>query len=303
MSTEIRKLHLSKTQKPYLDRSDCLKLLYAELRKYDPLTQDEIRSLFNLYHSDDKEKSEWAFNKLCRHNMRLVISIARKLCTNEDNLNDLIQEGNMGLMKAIEMFDVENGAPFHGYAIYWIRRQINLFRLNFSQRIVQTNSSKTVNSIPLIKNELIQKLERTPTPEEILEIHNERYPDKKINYIDDIVDVEYVYINSLENISDNPNGSKLYTIYNDKSSNGNLYDNTADEDENREMIKAFLGTLTERESEIIKMFYGIDGYEENSFDSIALKFDITRERARQLYHSAINKMRSKREAVSKVFAK
>ena len=293
-----KKIRISKASRPYFNRNTVLNLLFNDIRSYKPLSKEKTNQLFELYNNGTEKEREYAFDKICRHNMRMVISIARDYCTTSDNLNDLIQEGNIGLMKAIELFDMDNGAPFHGYALYWIRRYINLFKTNITPIVQQTNRSKTSSIITTITSELIQKLERIPTPDEILEEYNKRYSDKSINDTDDLINIEYVYIDNFDQYGDDVHGIQNNIEYNNKTVSYNNYMDNIDDEMNKKMVSDLLGCLNKKELTVIKMYYGLDGENETTMSTIATVMDLSIQRINQLYISAIKKMKNRKESLA-----
>lgn len=294
-SIKSNKILLSGNQKPYLERNDSLNILYSEIRHYKPLSQEEIRKLFDIYHNGSDKEKKFAFDKICKHNIKIVISIAREYCSTNDNLNDLIQEGNIGLMKAIEMFDVENGTPFHAYAMYWIRRYINIFKTNKTPIIQQTNRSKTSSVIATITSYLWQKLERNPNTDEILEEYNKRNANKSISDTDDLVKVEYVYIDSIEPTSEQTQPIQDLIEYNKQSFSTNSYLNIIKSEHDKDIVNQLLEGLTKNETTAIQMLYGLNGVTESSMSVIAMKMGVSPQRVSQLCNTAIKKMKRKSE--------
>lgn len=288
-----KKILLSGNQKPYLERNDSLNILYGEVRPYKPLSQEETKQLFEIYHNGSEKESRVAFEKICRHNIKIVISLARDYCSSEDNLNDLIQEGNIGLMKAVELFDVNNGTPFHGYAMYWIRRYINIFKTNVTPIVQQTNRSKTASVITTITSDLWQKHERVPMPEEILEEYNLRYSKKPIQDTDDLVNVEYVYIDAIEPTYGQGQGLQDYIDFNGKSFSHNNYLDDIENEQKKIVVNELLEGLTPNESKAIQMLYGLNDTMESSMGVIAMKMGISPQRVSQLCAAAIKKMKKK----------
>jgi len=285
------KIYVNNTRKRLLPRNTSLVNLYNDIRHIEPLTQEETNELIDIYRNGNKEESEAALEKLCKHNLKLVVSVAKKYCTTDDNLTDLIQEGSIGLMKAIDNFDMNVGTPLYAYAIYWIRREINMFKINVSPMIIQTNRSKTSITITEIRNSLIQKLERTPTSEEILEEYNNRFPDKKLNKKDDFVDVEYVYLSELDtSINDNTNSKRNESDYNQKSVSYNDYMEDIELDSNKEIISSLITCLKPKERMIIERLYGLNGQTESSSTSLAFELNMTVAGINNIKQRAIEKM-------------
>jgi RNA polymerase primary sigma factor len=300
-TSKSKKLKLSGNRKPQLERNDILISYYRDIRRYKPLSQEETKELFKLYRNGTKNEREFAFNKICNHNIRLVVSLARDYCSQEDNLNDLIQEGNIGLMKAVEMFDEENGTPFPGYSMYWIRRYINIFKTNITPMIAQTNRSKTANVIVTISNELYQKFERVPTPDEILDEYNIRYSTKPINETDDMVDVGYVYIDQFDQSEENCQGMQDFLEYNSASMSHNSHIEEEETEYNKDMVSKFLDGLTENETKVIRMLYGLDTGIETSVSVVSSKLGVSNQRISQLHSAALRKMKKKCKDFSYAF--
>lgn len=291
VNNKSKRIQLSGTRKPQIERNRSLNMYYRDIRPYKPLSQEETKELFKLYHNGTKEERDFAFNKICKHNMRLVVSLARDYCSSEDNINDLIQEGNIGLIRAIDMFDEENGTSFAGYSMYWIRRYINIFKTNTTPIVSQTNRSKTTNPIVTITNELLQSLERVPTPEEILDEYNLRYPNKPIKDSEDVVNVEYVYIDQL--LSDTNQDAQSYNEYCSASEAYNDYSYEIENEYNKEMVSCLLNGLTEKETKAIRMIYGLDNGIETSISVIGSEMHVSNQRIHKLHKTALNKMRKK----------
>lgn len=293
MGTTSKKIRLTGSQKPKLERTNSLKLLYGDIQPYKTLSKVQTITLFDMYKNGTEEERQKAIDKLCKHNMRLVISLAREYCSTDDNLNDLIQEGSIGLLKAIEMFDVNNGTPFHGYAMYWIRRYINIFRTNVTPIVQQTNRSKTANVIVTISNELLQKLERVPTPDEILDEYNIRYPEKKIKDTEDLVNVEYVYVDQLEPINEESHEFQAFVDYNNATVSYNNFMADAFNGHKHQMVSQLMDCLTEKERTVVRMLFGLDdgfGHAETFVGSI---MGMTQQGINVIYQRAIKKMRNK----------
>lgn len=289
---KVKKVQLSGNQKPYLDGNNSLQLFYNDIRPYKQLSKEETKKLFKLYHSGTKEERDFAFDKIYKHNLRLVVSLARDYCSSDDNLNDLIQEGGIGLMKAIEMFDEDNGTPFAGYSLYWIRRYINIFKTNVTPMIQQTNRSKTANVIVTISNELCQKFERIPTPDEILDEYNNRYPNRPINDSDNLVNVEYIFIDQFESVNETTQNLNDYSDYNSASVSYNDYIKEIESDHNKKMLSILINKLSDKEAKIIRMLYGVDGYTKTNINIIGLEMGLSSQRVSQICKTALKKLKT-----------
>ena len=297
-SKASKTITLTGTQKPFLGHDETLNMYYNDIRKYAVLSQEETTELFKLYQNGTKEDREFAKNKLFKHNAKLVISLARQYCTVNDNLMDLIEEGNIGLLNAINKFSLDKASSFQKFALFHIRREINLFKVNYSSIVQQTNRSKTDNNITNIISSFIQRENRMPTDEEILAEYNEKNPTKQITEKSDMVSVEYVYIDSLEPINGEFTDSQSFLDYSSKTSSCNEYLRKIEGDRHKKMLKSLMVGLTPNEKKAVSLFYGLDDGIETSLSVIGTLMNCTSERARQLCKAAVDKMHKRAEQLS-----
>ena len=297
-SKASKTITLTGTQKPFLGHDETLNMYYNDIRKYAVLSQEETTELFKLYQNGTKEDREFAKNKLFKHNAKLVISLARQYCTVNDNLMDLIEEGNIGLLNAINKFSLDKASSFQKFALFHIRREINLFKVNYSSIVQQTNRSKTDNNITNIISSFIQRENRMPTDEEILAEYNEKNPTKQITEKSDMVSVEYVYIDSLEPINGEFTDSQSFLDYSSKTSSCNEYLRKIEGDRHKMMLKSLMVGLTPNEKKAVSLFYGLDDGIETSLSVIGTLMNCTSERARQLCKAAVDKMNKRAEQLS-----
>ena len=297
-SKASKTITLTGTQKPFLGHDETLNMYYNDIRKYAVLSQEETTELFKLYQNGTKEDREFAKNKLFKHNAKLVISLARQYCTVNDNLMDLIEEGNIGLLNAINKFSLDKESSFQKFALFHIRREINLFKVNYSSIVQQTNRSKTDNNITNIISSFIQRENRMPTDEEILAEYNEKNPTKQIVEKSDMVSVEYVYIDSLEPINGEFTDSQSFLDYSSKTSSCNEYLRKIEGDRHKKMLKSLMVGLTPNEKKAVSLFYGLDDGIETSLSVIGTLMNCTSERARQLCKAAVDKMHKRAEQLS-----
>ncbi|MCU4166511.1 RNA polymerase sigma factor RpoD/SigA [Carboxylicivirga caseinilyticus] len=230
-----------------------------------------------------KKGDQIALEKLTRANLRFVVSVAKQYQNQGLSLPDLINEGNLGLIKAAEKFDETRGFKFISYAVWWIRQSI-LQALAEQSRIVRLplNQVGSLNKINKAYSKFEQENERKPSPEELadkLELPADKVADTmRVSGRHISVDAPFVEgeDNSLLDVlvnSDSPNADK--TLINESLA--------------REIERA-LATLTERESDIIKLFFGI-GCQEMTLEEIGERFGLTRERVRQIKEKAIRRLR------------
>lgn len=297
-----RKIYVSGAPKRYSFRNISLTNYYNDIRHIDTLTKEETYDLFKIYHNGSKEEKKKAFDKICKHNIKLVVSVAKKYSVSNNDLNDLIQEGNIGLIKAIEKFDETCGVPFYAYAVYWIRREINMYKTYSNPMVVKTNCSKTSIVISEITNSLMQKLERKPTPDEILEEYNKKFPDKPVNKADDVIDVEYVYISELDtSVKENNKSVRNEAEYNDKTDCHNAYLDDIETENNKSEVSKLLKCLSEKEQTVIKLLYGLDGNQEMGVSLIASELGMTDAGVNNIHNRALKKMRESKEDFANSF--
>lgn len=250
-----------------------------EIGKVDLITAEEEVELAQRIKAGDKV----ALEKLTKANLRFVVSVAKQYQNQGLSLPDLINEGNLGLIKAAQRFDETRGFKFISYAVWWIRQSI-LQALAEQSRIVRLplNQVGSLNKINKAYSKFEQEHERKPSPEELadqLELPADKVADT-LRVAGRHISVDAPFVegedNSLLDVlvnSDSPNADK--TLINESLA--------------REIERA-LATLTERESDIIKLFFGI-GCQEMTLEEIGERFGLTRERVRQIKEKAIRRLR------------
>lgn len=226
-----------------------------------------------------------ALDKMTRANLRFVVSVAKQYQNQGLSLPDLINEGNLGLIKAAEKFDETRGFKFISYAVWWIRQAI-LQALAEQARFVRLplNQVGTLNKISKALAKFEQENERRPSAEELAKELN--LPEDKITETLKVagrhISVDAPFVEGEEN-------SLLDVLTSDDtpSTDSVLLDESLSSE-----INQVLTNLTEREAEIVKCFFGICGYPEMTLDEIGMKYDLTRERVRQIKEKAIRKLRN-----------
>lgn len=224
-----------------------------------------------------------AQDKLTRANLRFVVSVAKQYQNQGLSLPDLIDEGNLGLIKAAEKFDETRGFKFISYAVWWIRQSI-LQALAEQSRIVRLplNQVGSLNKIGKVLSRFEQENERRPSAEELAE-----ELDIPVDKITDTLKVSGRHVSVDAPFVEGEDNSLLDVLVNEDTPNTDgtlMYESLS-----REIDRA-LATLTERESDIIKMFFGI-GCQEVTLEEIGDKFGLTRERVRQIKEKAIRRLR------------
>ena len=256
--------------------SEALERYLAEIAKEELLKPEEEVALTQRIRQGDDE----ALEKLVKANLRFVVSVAKQYQNQGLSLSDLINEGNIGLIKAAKRFDETKGFKFISYAVWWIRQTI-LQALAEHARMVRLPVNKVgmVSKINQVFSELSQKFEREPTAEEIARELN--LTEKEIK--------ELMLSDSVESL-DAPISpdDKDYKLI-DKVSGFNPEKNSAEEKSHiNEIISRMLHKLNKRDAEILKMYYGIGYDREYTLEEIGEHFQLTRERVRQLKDKALN---------------
>lgn len=230
-----------------------------------------------------KKGDQAALEKLTRANLRFVVSVAKQYQNQGLSLPDLINEGNLGLIKAAEKFDETRGFKFISYAVWWIRQSI-LQALAEQSRIVRLplNQVGSLNKINKAYSKFEQQHERKPSPEELAEELD--LPAEKVA---DTLRVAGRHISVDAPFVEGEDNSLLDVLINSDSPNADR--SLINESLSREIERA-LATLTERESDIIRYFFGI-GCQEMTLEEIGERFGLTRERVRQIKEKAIRRLR------------
>ncbi|MEO1652214.1 MAG: sigma-70 family RNA polymerase sigma factor [Bacteroidota bacterium] len=251
-----------------------------EIGKVDLLTPDEEVTLAKRI----KEGDQLALEKLTKANLRFVVSVAKQYQNQGLSLGDLINEGNLGLIKAAQRFDETRGFKFISYAVWWIRQSI-LQALAEQSRIVRLplNRVGSLNKISKTFSELEQRYEREPSPEEladVLEVATSEVVDTlKISGRHVSVDAPFVQgeENSLLDVLENQSEQTPDTALIDDSL--------------RKEVQRALSTLTQRESDVVSLYFGLNGEHSLTLEEIGEKFNLTRERVRQIKEKAIRRLR------------
>ncbi|MDD2292884.1 MAG: RNA polymerase sigma factor RpoD/SigA [Bacteroidales bacterium] len=269
-----------KIQKSITNReSASLDKYLQEIGREELITVEEEVELAQRIRKGDME----ARTKLVNANLRFVVSVAKQYQNQGLSLPDLINEGNLGLMKAAEKFDETRGFKFISYAVWWIRQSI-LQALAEQSRIVRLplNQVGSLNKINKALSKFEQENERMPSPDELADILD--IPRDKIA---DTLRVSGRHVSVDAPFVDGEDNSLLDVLVNNDSPNADK--GLVNESLNKEIERA-LSTLTERERDIVKYFFGI-GCQEMTLEEIGEYFGLTRERVRQIKEKAIRRLR------------
>jgi RNA polymerase primary sigma factor len=251
-----------------------------EIGREDLISVEEEVELAQRIHKGDRV----ALEKLTRANLRFVVSVAKQYQNQGLSLPDLINEGNLGLIKAAEKFDETRGFKFISYAVWWIRQSI-LQALAEQSRIVRLplNQVGSLNKINKAFSKFEQENERRPSPEELAE-----ELDIPVDKIADTMKVSGRHISVDAPFVEGEDNSLLDVMVNEDSPDA---DHRLINESLSQEIERALSTLTEREHEIIKKFFGI-GVPEMTLEEIGDEFGLTRERVRQIKEKAIRRLRN-----------
>ena len=250
-----------------------------EIGKEDLITVEEEVELAQRIRKGDQK----ALEKLTRANLRFIVSVAKQYQNQGLSLPDLINEGNLGLIKAAEKFDETRGFKFISYAVWWIRQSI-LQALAEQSRIVRLplNQVGSLNKINKAFSRFEQENERRPSPEELADSLD--LPAEKVA---DTLRVSGRHISVDAPFVEGEDNSLLDVLVNDDSP---IADRTLINESLSTEVERALSTLTERERDIIKLFFGINT-QEMTLEEIGEKFGLTRERVRQIKEKAIRRLR------------
>ena len=251
-----------------------------EIGREELITAEEEVHLAKKIRDGDQS----ALEKLTRANLRFVVSVAKQYQNQGLSLPDLINEGNLGLIKAAKRFDETRGFKFISYAVWWIRQSI-LQALAEQSRIVRLplNQVGSLNKINKAYSKLEQEFEREPSPEELSKILD--LPEDKIM---DTMKVSGRHVSMDAPFQQGEEGSLVDVLVNHDSprADGNLMSESLSKE-----IDRALSTLTERERDVIKLFFGIGIPHGLTLEEIGAKFDLTRERVRQIKEKAVRRLR------------
>ena len=275
---DIEKIDLSVPDGIGLD--DPVRMYLKEIGKVPLLSADEEIEYAKRMEEGDEE----AKKRLAEANLRLVVSIAKRYVGRGMQFLDLIQEGNLGLIKAVEKYDYRKGFKFSTYATWWIRQAITRAIADQARTIrIPVHMVETINKLVRVQRQLLQELGREPSPEEIA----------------DNMDIPVERVREIQKISQEPVSLETPIGEEEDSHLGDFI-----QDDNvpvpaeaaastllKEQLVEVLGTLTEREQKVLRLRFGMDDGRARTLEEVGKEFDVTRERIRQIEAKALRKLR------------
>jgi RNA polymerase primary sigma factor len=277
---KIEEIDFSKIKLDKTLSSDPVRMYLREIGKHDLLSAAEEVDLAQRAEKGDKRAAE----TLARANLRLVVSIAKKYMGRGLQFLDLIQEGNIGLMRAVEKFDWKRGFKFSTYATWWIRQAITRAIADQAKTIrIPVHMVETINKYKKIERQLEQELERTPTPEEVAKVMGIE-PDKAHGIVKIAQDTT-----SLETPVGKEEDTRLKEFIEDEVTLSPF------ESASRELLKGHieevLETLNPRERKVLELRFGLRDGRTRTLEEVGKEFGVTRERIRQIEAKALRKLR------------
>lgn len=271
----------------YLDdiADDSVRLYLREIGKIPLLTPPEELALAKKVKRGDKR----AKDQMAEANMRLVVSIAKRYVGRGLDLLDLIQEGNTGLLRAVEKFDPDRGFKFSTYATWWIRQAITRAIADQARTIrIPVHMVETINKLLRTQRRLTQELNREPTNEEIAAAM-----DMEVDKVEHIMKIKQD-ISSLDaSVRDDEEETALGEFIEDEDQKTPT--ESASEQLLKEQVRQILGTLTEREQKILKLRFGLEDGKSHTLEEVGQEFSVTRERIRQIEAKALAKLRKHKD--------
>ncbi len=259
---------------------DPVRMYLKEIGRVDLLSgEEEVELAIRMEQGDEAAK-----RKLCEANLRLVVSIAKRYVGRGMSFLDLIQEGNLGLIKAVEKFDYTKGFKFSTYATWWIRQAITRAIADQARTIrIPVHMVETINKLVRIQRQLLQKLGREPFPEEIakeMDITEER--------VREIMKIAQEPV-SLETPIGEEEDSHLGDFIEDEDALAPA--DSASYILLKEQLEEVLESLTDREKKVLRLRFGLDDGKARTLEEVGKQFGVTRERIRQIEAKALRKLR------------
>ncbi|OGF20385.1 RNA polymerase sigma factor RpoD [Candidatus Falkowbacteria bacterium RBG_13_39_14] len=269
--------------------ADSIQMYLREIGKVPLLSSEEEIALAKRKEKGDEE----AKRKLIEANLRLVVSIAKKFTGKSLTLLDLIQEGNIGLFRAVEKFEYKKGYKFSTYATWWIRQAITRALADQSRTIrIPVHMVETINKFQQVERQLIQDLGREPMPEEIASEMSE-----EVDKVRHIIKISQDTISLETSMGEEDEDSKLEDFIEDQKTM--TPDKSAALELLRDYVKEVITKLSPREQKILELRFGLIDGVSHTLEEVGKEFNVTRERIRQIEAKALEKIR-KQEDIKKL---
>ena len=260
--------------------TDPVRMYLKEIGRVPLLTQEEEQALAQRIEEGD----EAAKNQMIEANLRLVVAVAKRYVGRGMHFLDLIQEGNMGLLKAVEKFDYRKGYKFSTYATWWIRQSITRAIADQARTIrIPVHMVETINKVARASHQLVQELGREPNAPEIAD-----FLDLPLSKVEEIMKLSQEPI-SLETPVGEEDDSHLGDFIQDSEVSEPMEAATANS--LREQLEKALSMLTEREAKVLRLRFGFEDGKTHTLEEVGKEFNVTRERVRQIESKALRRLR------------
>ncbi len=260
--------------------TDPVRMYLKEIGRVPLLTQEEEQALAQRIEEGDEE----AKNQMIEANLRLVVAVAKRYVGRGMHFLDLIQEGNMGLLKAVEKFDYRKGYKFSTYATWWIRQSITRAIADQARTIrIPVHMVETINKVARASHQLVQELGREPNAVEIAD-----FLDLPLSKVEEIMKLSQEPI-SLETPVGEEDDSHLGDFIQDNEVSEPM--EAAAANSLREQLEKALSMLTEREAKVLRLRFGFEDGKTHTLEEVGKEFNVTRERVRQIESKALRRLR------------
>ncbi|WP_289285444.1 RNA polymerase sigma factor RpoD, partial [Methylophaga sp. UBA1918] len=277
------KKHYSSTIKKHHDEIIAAQSVLAEIAESRGMSISEIKEISRQM-SIAEAKARRAKKEMVEANLRLVISIAKKYTNRGLQFLDLIQEGNIGLMKAVDKFEYQRGYKFSTYATWWIRQAITRSIADQARTIrIPVHMIETINKLNRVARQMLQEMGREPTPDELAERVD--MPEDKVRKVLKISKEPISMETPIGDDEDSHLGDFVEDVNVISPSDSAIIEGL------REATQGVLNGLTEREAKVLRMRFGIDMNTDHTLEEVGKQFDVTRERIRQIEAKALRKLR------------